>query len=983
MNEIQEVVFRQKVDDALKAVERILELNRNPQLAQDVDHQYADKYDLVNQMSNTALIGQLNVLSYFGLTADILKSIDKSKPATLRFQASDSCTFLKTQTVEVPMDRSLEEFEQTQTIGSSFFGSTTKSTIKQIIKNIEEFHWKVDVTWEISVYSGSDVGGKKILKSRSSSMILIIQSNKRAPLPENRECKPLDLSISWLMKQIDTERMASKFTIDRQGPKTKTPSQNEEVHAVLSMMSELQQWTSGIRTYFNRYIQQDILDKHNPAGPVPLINQKDRLTSLSCDDIFVPVQPLLETSKAVSENVETLSKSVLSLVSVTTDNDRTLETVSPLLSTNDMHTFLNEQIRCIEERIGTLKKMFPSTSRSTTIVSVAEASIVLLSLHSERLGAALISGVNYVECMLRNQLVAAIGKSVQSSDIDRFLRYHNARLLNPAPNAFCHAIRQPGHDPCGLLSIEGIESDDKKEPIYTLSREIESSNSIKLPLNSATTIELTGKKYLHGWIRHRFGQDQKSYELIARARQFSCFLLVVGTMTGPDTLDPKDAIIIKNKDELLIPLLLNEIPTSREFKDAIRSLSPEQQRFTEAFRGMQLGSSVLGICVIQIKPQLEALLGLPHDALLKEMKLTQDLMELFIEYQVPSDLLSYDGTDASASVKEKVDTVRGHTKAVFDVIGEAKKNQLEEQIQRTDMALERRLEMSTMVRQEQILRRDMPLKSMRYPRNLMQPKSDGQDRLCTKFKSALEVPVGSLDEGETFLGSKSFPCSEEPLGSMELLAEASAPESASDEKFLSDASGSRVQEDKDEDDKESLSETSGSRVPKEKHKESITKQGDLDFTEVPKLLNRAIEKFSDGSALRSTTVKSGNRWQRKRQENLLSIPEEEVLTPDMSLVLERNKAFDLLDAISRSGSLPIAWSELHVVVAVTHCFEKDVINTIIQDNINPIEKLEMSTLLLGAAIHGIPAFQLVKEESQARRLKSFFPLLLVYQEEDE
>jgi hypothetical protein len=77
---------------------------------------------------------------------------------------------------------------------------------------------------------------------------------------------------------------------------------------------------------------------------------------------------------------------------------------------------------------------------------------------------------------------------------------------------------------------------------------------------------------------------------------------------------------------------------AKEFKDAIASLSPEQEDFAKSFRAMQLESSVLGVCVIQIKPQLEELLGLPAGSLTKKMKLTQELMELFVEHQVPSDL---------------------------------------------------------------------------------------------------------------------------------------------------------------------------------------------------------------------------------------------------------------------------------------------------------------------------------------------------------
>ena len=87
--------------------------------------------------------------------------------------------------------------------------------------------------------------------------------------------------------------------------------------------------------------------------------------------------------------------------------------------------------------------------------------------------------------------------------------------------------------------------------------------------------------------------------------------------------------------------------------------------------------------------------------------------------------------------------------------------------------------------------------------------------------------------------------------------------------------------------------------------------------------------------------------------NFLTDPKKNFLITD-GIQTEKKKASDSLDAISRSGTLAIDCSELHVDVAVSHCFENDVMGTV-----NRMAKVERSFLLLASTVHAQPASVLI------------------------
>jgi hypothetical protein len=510
-------------------------------------------------------------------------------------------------------------------------------------------------------------------------------------------------------------------------------------------------------------------------------------------------------------------------------------------------------------------------------------------------------GVDAVEQQLQKQLIQAIGSEVTPKQFTKYMEFHNRSLLPPAyaPQSFCFAIRRPNRFPEGTISIE-----QQGDLLSTLVRHWPAGPEQKLafPINASTSIDLQGERYVHACLLHQFSGQSTSLSLKATARQFSSFIVLVGTVVSNSLFQPEFGVIIKDKDDLTIPLLLKTIPNAKEFADIIESLSPEQQEFCKSYRKLQLSATLFGVCIIQIKPQLEMVLNLPDGSLTKEIQLTQDLMEMFIEYQIPSDLVSYDGKD-SADVRDKILDVKNNIAAIKAVIEGQKQKELSESKQRAESQFHLRME-----------------------------ESFQQSHRPQKSRSRRSPARSS---------SRSFSVVTESLASTNSLTSAVTPTSSPE------TIPTQPQEDK----KHEVTpvEASFSLVDS---KVDLSVSPMTDITSLPRLLDARYETADVAKAahLRPTIISASTNWTKTSQAGLLSKPQTTTMSLDETKTAKRS-AFDLLDCLSRSGALPMKHAELHVVIAATHCFDRTLLNTVVQRNVNPIAAMEKATMLLANTLY--------------------------------
>lgn len=275
--------------------------------------------------------------------------------------------------------------------------------------------------------------------SRVCKTGLITQSKGNGAV-DTSNLHPIELSLSWLMKQMSEhpsdypmKLINSQFKVDTEDAETKTPRRNAAVQDAEEFATQLRQWCASIRADFLGGTLRTILQSNNPAKPIPTSASIGQLLDVKSQySVFNPILPLMEERKP-SDQTEDRS------------NHNTGEQEG-LLSVKDTTRLLDEHVETLARVHEGIKTTWPAASECL-LLSSSEATLSFICDHIIELSVQYTNTMEYVESMMETQLISAIGKRLTAKDLDAFVKHHNARLLSPSPRPFSHAIRRPEHYP--------------------------------------------------------------------------------------------------------------------------------------------------------------------------------------------------------------------------------------------------------------------------------------------------------------------------------------------------------------------------------------------------------------------------------------------------------------------------------------------------------------------------------------------------------
>eukprot|EP00435_Cladocopium_sp_Y103_P048485 s858_g14.t1 len=565
--DLQMVHFEEKLQKAMQDVKLILDSEKCMSLPQETHHTYEDKFGLVERCSLLTLASHWNSLELMGLTKEALLEAkdwaDGNAEVSLRFRADERCEFLREECreVEEPSCGGLDISSVGVALG----------IMSKTVTRVTEYLWHFEVTYTLDLLRG--VGAqpheRRTLTTATTSAQLTTTA-KVAPRKVQVPAISKEINMTFLLKHLEPsgDGYCPRFQIPRDSPKTKTPRRNQQVEEMWLYLQNLKAFAGSVERYLSQLQQADAFSQSCP----------------STEAVFVPTLPLLRVEGCPEEESEQPETRMCVRLDADQHDDSGLS-----VSSVDCNRLLAEEMRSLAVKRQELSE---ACTTSHGVFRLQEATLVLALKHCLDVVERWCDSVDFVESLLRRQLSACIGRSLTAVDVANYMRFHHRKLFAAPyqPRPFSFSVRS-ARNRCaeGVVSIE----EDGGAPVWSMCAR-RSEQTMKFALDASTRVSFTGDLHLHAWLAERFeGKATSKLSLVSRARQFSCFMVLLCKVIARDELEVSHAVLLQNKDEVQIPLELATIPTPKEFKDAIESLSPEQQQFAKEHDSWCLGCTGL------------------------------------------------------------------------------------------------------------------------------------------------------------------------------------------------------------------------------------------------------------------------------------------------------------------------------------------------------------------------------------------------------
>lgn len=505
----------------IERVKLILKENRMLIDPNDVEHLYSDKYLLASFVTNSSILASLKSLSKLGLNDQILSQLiewSRHSEVTINYETVEKCDFIKQITRQV----------ETKHVTMEVAGIVNASTNQREFVNVEEFIYVLSKTYKLSAQRGvGETEADRVVILERCDMFQEMTTRSNAT-PFKYCSNKFALNVSWLLRNVHDVSLQPKFDIDRSNPKCFTPRRNVDVSLAFQFFQRTNQWCASIKQDFI-----DLFTKSNIASA----NKVD-FGIITSKRVFAPVVPLFISSEASTTPVAEVYSTPITIIPQST-----------------LNLFANEELRNFDEVFTELSAIFPPVT-SSDFITQQEALISLVMHHLLDIVQCFEDGLNYIEYMLRNQVIAAVGKIITPSDFDDYMRFHSTKLLKPIyqPRPFTYAIRRsPDHSPEGTVRVNVIDSRGMsyscvqhvsaciyiilggiKKSLTSMTRQFASSDSfnMQVSINDSTALKVGGERYLHTCLLHSFSDSMElGLELVAEARQFSSFIILLGKIS--------------------------------------------------------------------------------------------------------------------------------------------------------------------------------------------------------------------------------------------------------------------------------------------------------------------------------------------------------------------------------------------------------------------------------------------------------------------